>query len=130
MANENKVFDEIYNRLLGLGIQSQTELARLLGVSNAAVGKAKQRNSFPDRWVSVISTRYGVTPEWILGIETRALPSTLNSGTTLTERLLTDIGELKVQLQYQEGAMQLMRDKMDSMCQEMDSLKGFKKKLP
>lgn len=67
MHSKNNIFDDIYTRLLGLGIQSQVELAKLLGITSTSVWTAKKNNRFPKKWISIIAKKYNVTPEWLLG---------------------------------------------------------------
>ena len=69
MAKGNSVFDKIFNRLLGLGIQTQKDLAHILGISSASVWKARRENRFPKKWVSILCQFYDKSPEWILGME-------------------------------------------------------------
>lgn len=67
MRSEFNVFDQAFNRLLELGIQSQTELASILGISSASVWNAKNENRFPKKWVSILCRIYDISPERLLG---------------------------------------------------------------
>jgi len=75
MKNRNNVFNEIFTRLLGLGIQSQKDLADKLKVSTSSVNGAKKRGSFPKKWISILCQLYGKSPEWLLGNETQPDPT-------------------------------------------------------
>lgn len=110
MDNKNKIFDEIFNRLLGLGIQSQKELASVLDVSSTSIWNAKKENRFPKKWVSILSQLYNKSPEWILGLE-EGPPAQLE--VSLVKSLIADMVELKVQINYLEGTVSLLRKEVD-----------------
>jgi len=63
---ETRNFDGPFIRLLGLGLESQKQLASIVGVSQAVVSHAKKENRFPEKWVSKLCRRFDVTPEWLL----------------------------------------------------------------
>ncbi|MGE4558126.1 MAG: S24 family peptidase [Desulfovibrionaceae bacterium] len=59
-------FEFFFDRLQRAGVaESQSELARLLGLGRAAVSLAKRKNKIPDRWVLDIAQRYGLNPVWL-----------------------------------------------------------------
>ena len=59
-------FHFFYQRLIDEGIiTSQRELASLLGVNGSAISQAKKRKVIPRAWVTEISEKMNLTPEWI-----------------------------------------------------------------
>ncbi len=63
MASE---FENFYQRVChALGIHSQQELARMLGVNRSAITQAKQRNAVPDKWILKLTREYGLDPAWL-----------------------------------------------------------------
>lgn len=59
-------FEAFYQRISkAVGVESQTELARLLGVNRSAVTQAKNRNTVPAKWVWYVSREYGLNPDWL-----------------------------------------------------------------
>lgn len=62
------------------GCRSRTELAELLGISLAAVARAKKSDGIPADWL-VRLTRLGINSDWIVtGIGPRYMPSGHGSG--------------------------------------------------
>lgn len=63
----NKVpYNAFFERLSrALGIQTQQELASLLGVNRSAITQAKQRNAVPERWILKIARDYGLQSQWL-----------------------------------------------------------------
>jgi len=47
------------------GIDSQTDLARVLGVNRSAVTQARKKGAIPDRWLLQLFRSYGLNPEWL-----------------------------------------------------------------
>ena len=117
MAQKNNIFDEVFNRLLGLGIQSQKGLAGILGISSATVWKAKNENRFPKKWVSILCQIYNKSPGWFFGEQDAALPQLEIS---LVKSLMEDILELKNQLNYMEGTIRLLRGEVDALKAHKD----------
>ncbi|MGE4291159.1 MAG: S24 family peptidase [Desulfovibrio sp.] len=61
-----KAFVEFFERVKSrTGLESQSDLARELGVGRAAVSLAKKKDSIPARWILDIASRYGVDPGWL-----------------------------------------------------------------
>ncbi len=59
-------FDSFYQRLISEGIvSSQRELALLLEVKSSAISQAKRRKVIPRAWITKISEKMSLTPEWI-----------------------------------------------------------------
>ena len=112
MAKKNNIFDQIFNRLLGLGIQSQKDLAGILGISSTSIWNAKKENRFPKKWVSILSRIYNKSPEWILGKQ-EVPPIQIETG--LIKSLIGDVVELKNQINYLEGTVSLLREEIDAI---------------
>ena len=53
-------FSEIFNRLKPLGIVTQQQLAKALGITQSAIADAKRRGSFPKGWAVDISQAYNI----------------------------------------------------------------------
>lgn len=53
-------FSEIFNRLKPLGIVTQQQLAKALGITQSAIADAKRRGSFPKGWAVDISQTYNI----------------------------------------------------------------------
>ncbi len=59
-------FDPFFRRVAhALGIDSQQQLAVLLGVNRSAVTQAKRRDAVPDKWMHILARDYGLRPEWL-----------------------------------------------------------------
>ena len=62
-ANE---FDDFIKRAFdAAGIDSQTDLARVLGVNRSAVTQARKKGAIPERWLLRLYRAYGINPEWL-----------------------------------------------------------------
>lgn len=109
MLNKKNVFNETFNRLLGLGIQNQKQLAEILGISTSSINGAKQRGVFPKKWVSILCECYEKSPNWIMGTET---PPDQISGTR-------DKNEI-IQLLKENS---LLKDKVQRLEEEVSFLK-------
>jgi phage repressor protein C with HTH and peptisase S24 domain len=46
-------------------IESQSDLARVLGLGRAAVSLAKRKDQVPSRWVLDLAQQYGLNPVWL-----------------------------------------------------------------
>ncbi len=61
-------FAEFFTRLCSsTPIQSQTKLARHLGVNRSAVTQAKERGTVPERWVYRLARDFSLDPDWLSG---------------------------------------------------------------
>ena len=59
-------FDNFLDRVFeAAGIDSQTELARILQVNRSAVTQARKKDAIPDRWLLRLYRSYGLNPEWL-----------------------------------------------------------------
>lgn len=123
MGSKNNNFDIIYNRLLGLGIRSQSQLADLLGISSASVWKAKKENRFPKKWISILCQAYTVTPEWLLGTDTK--PSEASQSTD-KDRI---IALLDTNCKRLEKEVESLRKEIVSLKQSLD-VPALEKKKP
>lgn len=64
----NTNFDTFFRRVrTALGIGTQGELARLLGVNRSAITQAKQRDSVPGNWLVTLVQDHGLDASWLLG---------------------------------------------------------------
>ena len=61
-TNFNQVIQRVFE---ATGIESQTELARILQVNRSAVTQARKKGSVPDRWLLLLFREYGLSPEWL-----------------------------------------------------------------
>jgi len=81
-------FETLLNRVYdATGIGSQNELAKSLGVNRSAITQARNKDSFPDKWLLQFYRMFGLNPDWI---ETGAGPTYLkpgNSGETEFNRV-------------------------------------------
>ncbi|MFW5488303.1 MAG: LexA family transcriptional regulator [Desulfovibrio sp.] len=60
------IFDEFYSRIRkATGLQTQQELAALLGVNRSAITQAKKRGAVPERWILKVSRDMGLSPDWL-----------------------------------------------------------------
>ena len=50
---------------LATAIETQQELAAVLGVNRSAVTQAKKRDAVPDKWLLALSRAYGLNPDWL-----------------------------------------------------------------
>jgi phage repressor protein C with HTH and peptisase S24 domain len=66
-------FDAIIERVFEVtGIESQTELARVLQINRSAVTQARKKGSVPDRWLLQLYRKFGLNPEWLESGDGRA----------------------------------------------------------
>ena len=66
-------FDGIIERVFEVtGIESQTELARVLQINRSAVTQARKKGSVPDRWLLQLYRKFGLNPEWLESGDGRA----------------------------------------------------------
>ena len=62
----NLEFDNFLQRVYdAAGIDSQTDLARVLGVNRSAVTQARKKGAIPDRWLLQLFRAYGLNPAWL-----------------------------------------------------------------
>jgi hypothetical protein len=67
-GNPMPLFAEFFTRLCSsTPIQSQTKLARHLGVNRSAVTQAKERGTVPERWVYKLARDFSLDPDWLSG---------------------------------------------------------------
>lgn len=53
-------FLEVFKRLKPLGIVTQQQLAKALGITQSAIADAKRRGSFPNGWAVDLSKTYNI----------------------------------------------------------------------
>jgi len=59
-------FDNFLNRVFeAAGIDSQTDLARILQINRSAVTQARKKGAIPDRWFLQLYRSYRLNPEWL-----------------------------------------------------------------
>ena len=59
-------FNSFLERLVAEGlIASQKDLASILGIDGSAISQAKRRNSIPRNWVTELSIKFDLNPQWI-----------------------------------------------------------------
>jgi hypothetical protein len=61
-------FSEIFERLKPLGIVTQQQLAKALGITQSAIADAKRRGSFPKGWAVDISQAYNISLKDLLKV--------------------------------------------------------------
>lgn len=67
MSDKLYSLEEQLKRLkLASGAKTDTELSRLLGITQGGFFNAKVRGKIPDKWFVAISTKYGVNLEWLV----------------------------------------------------------------
>ncbi|MCL1939997.1 MAG: helix-turn-helix domain containing protein [Desulfovibrionaceae bacterium] len=55
-----------YDRILAAtGCRTQSDLARVLGIKQAAVSDVTRRKSIPTEWLLHLFEKKGINPEWI-----------------------------------------------------------------
>lgn len=63
---KDQEFEKFIQRVYeAAGIESQTDLARILGVNRSAVTQARKKGAIPDRWLLQLFRGYGLNPEWL-----------------------------------------------------------------
>jgi len=66
MKKDPLSFESQYSRLLSAsGAKSDTELARVLGISQGGVSSAKKRLKIPAEWVKQIALKTGADTNWL-----------------------------------------------------------------
>ena len=59
-------FDAIIERVFeATGIDSQTELARVLEIHRSAVTQARKKGAIPERWLLQLYRKFGLSPDWL-----------------------------------------------------------------
>ena len=58
----NTIIDRVFE---ATGIDSQTELARVLQINRSAVTQARKKGHVPDRWLLQLYRKFGLNPEWL-----------------------------------------------------------------
>jgi len=59
-------FDARMHRvMLACGVQTDASLARILGITQGAVGTARKRLKIPSGWIEQISKKFGVSTDWL-----------------------------------------------------------------
>lgn len=96
MDSENNQFEKSFTRLLGLGIQTYTQLAQILDIRPSSIHKAKRNKRFPKNWISKLSEIYDKSPEWIKGELEEAPQDLMNSN--LVNTLLKDMSAIRAEL--------------------------------
>jgi phage repressor protein C with HTH and peptisase S24 domain len=62
----SKRFDSFMKRLReATTISSQANLAKVLGISRAAITQAKKNDSIPIKWITELSRLFNVNPDWL-----------------------------------------------------------------
>lgn len=60
-------FDAQFKRIKeSLQVSSETALARLLGIKQPSIAKARKRKKIPPGWITKISEQYNISADWIL----------------------------------------------------------------
>ena len=49
-----------------LQVSSETALAKLLGIKQPSIAKARKRKKIPPGWITKISEQYGISADWLL----------------------------------------------------------------
>lgn len=63
---QGKEFTNFFERVKSqTALESQSDLARELGVGRAAVSLAKKKDMIPARWILDLASRYGLDPAWL-----------------------------------------------------------------
>ncbi|GAB7081786.1 LexA family transcriptional regulator [Megalodesulfovibrio paquesii] len=59
-------FEPFFQRVSQLlGLTSQQDLARALGINRSAITQAKLRNIVPESWVAILSRKHNLSPQWL-----------------------------------------------------------------
>ena len=60
-------FEDQFKRIKeSLQVSSETALAKLLGIKQPSIAKARKRKKIPPGWITKISEQYGISADWIL----------------------------------------------------------------
>jgi hypothetical protein len=87
-----------------LGIDSQIDLAAALDLNRSAITQAKKKGVVPDKWLLILFSRYGVSPDWI---ETGTGPVFLKvKETGLTQPEYMAITKVKARLCAGDGSFE------------------------
>jgi len=63
---KESTFEDQFARLKqASGAESDTALARSLGISQGSISAAKQKQQIPPGWVKIISSKYSVSADWL-----------------------------------------------------------------
>ena len=125
-SQENKYmktdkFSEAFKRLEPLGIKTQQQLAKALGITQSAVADAKRRGSFPKGWAVDLSQAYGVSVDDILVGGGKEIISS-NVGKTVNEeeqmyRLKFEEAQVKI-IELQDEIARLQKNIIESQTQK------------
>ena len=64
---DSKSFDAAYTRMLhSFGVETQTQLARCLGINQSSIADAKRRGRIPDSWLIAALMQKAVNPVWVV----------------------------------------------------------------
>lgn len=66
MESKIKDFVEVFNRLESLGITTQQDLGKSLGITQSAVSDAKKRGRFPRRWAEKLGKKFNKSLDFLL----------------------------------------------------------------
>ena len=81
-------FDTIIERVFeATGIDSQTELARVLKINRSAVTQARKKGQVPDRWLLQLYRKFGLNPEWLESGAGRIFLTAAGESVTQFERI-------------------------------------------
>ncbi|NLD37582.1 MAG: transcriptional regulator [Desulfatiglans sp.] len=62
-----KIFEKFFQRLCDASpIASQTDLAKTLNLSRAAISQQCKKNNVPKSWILELSQKYNLNPEWLV----------------------------------------------------------------
>jgi phage repressor protein C with HTH and peptisase S24 domain len=60
------LFETVLQRIFeATGINSQTELAKALGINRSAITQARKKNAIPDKWMLQLYRSFGLNPDWV-----------------------------------------------------------------
>lgn len=124
-------FESCWERIRrGCDLKTQTSLASFLGIRDASVTGAKQRDSFPADWAVKIAGEYGLSTDWIL---TGEGPITRESGvseagavynSTKTRDDYIYVPRYDVQASAGHGAINDQEDVVDHLAFKRDWVKN------
>jgi hypothetical protein len=59
-------FDEVFSRIMAaVGTTKAVDVANALGISQQSISGAKSKAKIPEKWLSKISDKYGVSTDWL-----------------------------------------------------------------